>query len=279
MMKFGMVLALVLATALPAAAQERSFGKDDVARLLKAEVSEELILAKIDLERASFRLTVDDVVELKGLKATDKLLAKMLAGQEPAPAPRAEAPAPVPGGSKTLSLKNASHRAVKVSVDAKQGIVDFSLSRGADLPVGGSLELQVAPGEYAVAIEGRATIEKVKVGDAPALVTVRGADTEYLDVQTAVVEDAGGRRVVLLHSQGKLTPGQVPAPEERVGVVVYHARVLYGPRGSLLPILSDRVILGAGVGAIIGHQRGHLWRGAAIGAAAGWLMDRTVFGW
>lgn len=274
MRKFLTVLAIFAAAVAPAAAQDKPLSKEDVIRLLRAGVGEELILTKIELDKASFTLTADDVALLKELKASDKLLQRMLGGK----APEAAKPEPVrpAAGPKNVSLKNVSHRAVKVSADEKEMLLNFSLSRGADLPVGASLELAVKAGDYRIAIEGRPTIEMVRVGEgAGATVTVRGADTEYIDVQTAVVEDAEGRRVVILHSEGKLTEGQrprTPDPKPRIVTVRY----LWGPAYSHLSYVGNATLVGAGVGAIIGHQHGRLWKGALIGAAAGWLLEHSI---
>ena len=48
---------------------------------------------------------------------------------------------------------------------------------------------------------------------------------------------------------------------------------MYGPRFVYLPFISNNVLLGAGIGAIIGHQSGHRTQGAVIGAASGLLLD------
>lgn len=275
MRTFLTALAIFAAAVAPAAAQEKPLSKDDVVRMLRAGVGEELILTKIELDKASFTLSAEDVALLKELKASDKLIQRMLGGKAPEAAAKPE-PARAADGTKNVALKNVSHRAVKVSADEKEMLLNFSLSRGTDLPVGGSLELAVKAGDYRIAIEGRPTIEMVRVGEgAGATVTVRGADTEYIDVQTAVVEDAEGRRVVILHSEGKLTEGQRPrTPDPRPRVVT--VRYLYGPAHSHLHYSGNAVLLGAGVGAIIGHQHGRLWKGALIGAAAGWLLEHSI---
>jgi hypothetical protein len=70
--------------------------------------------------------------------------------------------------------------------------------------------------------------------------------------------------------------GKAPAPEARRDPRVrmpgrYEGAI--GPRFEFLPYVSETVLLGAAVGAIIGHQRGERTKGALIGAAAGLLFD------
>lgn len=261
-----MCAVLTACLSLAAAAQDAALTKEDVIKMVKAGIGEDVILAKIDQDKASFSLSAEDLAILKELKAGDKLLQRLTGG-----AAKPEAAA-VPAGGANVVIKNTSHRAVKVSIDEKEKIVDFSISKGTDLAMGGTVELSAKAGEYKVAIEGRATTEQVRIPEEKScLLTVKGADTAYIDVQTVVVEDADGRRVVILHSQGKVTEGQLRRADS--GHRGRRLDVLWGPQMSHLPYVSNSVLLGAGIGAIIGHQSGHRTRGAVIGAAAGLLFD------
>jgi hypothetical protein len=160
---------------------------------------------------------------------------------------------------------------VRVTIKEGDRIIDFSTRNGTALPQGGSLDLAAPAGEYAIAIEGWPTTERVRVPETGSCsLTVRGADTEYIDLQTIVAEDGDGRRVVILHNQGKVTRGQMVRP------AATHAPVAFcGPEWSYYPYVRDTVLIGAGVGAIIGHQRGHRTRGAWIGAGVGLFIGCT----
>ncbi|HEY3226883.1 MAG TPA: glycine zipper family protein [Planctomycetota bacterium] len=254
---------LALAAASAAWAQDRGFTKDDVLKLQKAGIGDEVILAKINQEKRSLSISADDLAELKEAGVSEKILARL------AELTKRAGP---PAGSKPVVLKNLSHRGVKVAVNAEDRLIDFSMAAGMDLPSGGSLELAAPAGAYSIAIEGRPTTERVLVPESGSCsLTVRGADTSYIDLQTIVAEDADGRRVVILHSEGK----SMRSPGRRTVVVLGGGGYGFsGPDMSLFPFVSDTVLLGAGVGAIIGHQSGHRTRGALIGAGAGFLLDR-----
>jgi len=256
-------LILMLALAAP---QDSSFTAEDIRKLSKAGIGDDVILAKIEQEKGSLKLSADDLAELKKAGVSEKILARLAGLSKRPEAAR---------GARSVAVKNLSHRGVRVSVRECDRIIDFSMREGAELPPGGALDLAAPPGDYAIAIEGRPTTESVRVTEGEtSLLTVRGADTEYIDLQTIVAEDREGRRVVILHSQGRRTPGQM-----RAAAAEHHgdARGFSGPQMSYFPFVSRYVLLGAGVGAIIGHQSGHRTRGAFIGAGAGLLLDSMMW--
>ena len=255
-------IALILALA---ALQEPSFTKDDVLKLSKAGIGDEVILAKIDQEKRSLSFTADDLAALKAAGVSDKVIERLTE--------LTSRPAKASEGSKPVALRNLSHRAVKVTVHEADKVIDFSSRNGTPLPQGGSLDLAAAAGEYAIAIEGWPTTERVRVPETGSCsLTVRGADTEYIDLQTIVAEDADGRRVVILHNQGKVTRGQMSR------TVASRAPATFcGPEWSYYPYVRDTVLIGAGVGAIIGHQHGRRTRGALIGAGVGLFIG--CWGW
>ena len=246
---------LVLALAAP---QEKPFSADDVLKLWKAGIGENVILTKVEQEKASLSpFSDEDFERLKEAGVPEKIIARLKeVAPKPPPPPKAppkekeKAPEPDRGKGKGVALRNLSHRAVKVSINAEDRIIDFSTKHGTDLSQGGSLQMDAAPGEYTIAIEGWTTTEGVRVPETGSCaLTVRGADTEYLDVQTIVAEDSEGRRVVILHNQGKLTPGQMPRHEES-----YAPTVFYGPEYSYYPYVLDSVCASVGVGAFVGYS-------------------------
>lgn len=250
-------LAVILAFAF---LQEPSFTKDDVLKLWKAGIGEPVILAKIEREKGALSFSEADFAQLKEAGVPEKVIARL---RELAPVPpKAKEPEkekakeksrePDRGKARGVALRNLSHRAVKVSVAEADRIIDFSTKTGTDLPQGGSLDLAPPPGEYAIGIEGWPTTERVRVPESGSCsLTVRGADTEYVDLQTIVAEDEDGRRVVILHNEGRVTPGQVPR------AAVYGPDVFYGPDYSYYPYVRDTVLVGLGVGAILGYNYRH----------------------
>ena len=270
------LLALILVFALQ---QETPFTKDDVLKLTKAGIGDEVVLAKIEQEKAALRFTSSDLNELKRAGVSEKILARLaeLTGKKPEdpPAPRREEPRPeeprprrpVEDGRKA-HVRNYSHRDVRVTVNEEDRYIDFSTQSGTDLKSGASLDVDVTPGDYHIAVEGWITTERIRVtGEDACLLTVRGANTEYIDLQTVVAEDVDGRRVVILHNQGKVTPGQRLRERSYAPSMEF-----YGPDWSYFPFVRDSVLVGAGLGAIIGHQSGHRTEGAWIGAGVGWFL-------
>lgn len=247
----------VLALALPALAQEK-LTVEDVGKLAQAGVSDDVIIARIEQQKTTFELTAAQVAFLKQQKVSDRVLAALVGKSAPAPA------VPVQGAG-NLAVKNSSHRALKVSVNERDRIVSFSRTEGTEAAQGGELAFQVAAGEYRIAIEGSPTRHTVTL---PATLLVRGAETSYIDVTTLTIQDKAGSTVMILNSEGRTPPGQRRPP------AVTYDRIRYGgPQFSYVPAFSPAVLLGAGIGAVIGHQSGHKWEGAAIGAGAGLLFD------
>ncbi|MBI4565070.1 MAG: glycine zipper family protein [Planctomycetes bacterium] len=259
------MVAWFLAGALWAAAQDadKPIGAGEVIRMAKAGIGDDVILAKID-DVGAAKLSDEDVLALKNAGVSETVIRRLLSKS-----------------GMNVVFKNASHRAVKISIDEKERFVSFSMTHGTDVPPGGTVDLSAPAGAYRIAIEGRPTTEGVRVpAEGSCTLTVKGADTSYIDLQTVVAEDAEGQRVVLLHVQGK-----IPVSERRRPSVYGYrpsmpVRSFHGPELSLLPYVRDTVLIGAGVGAIIGHQSGHRTQGAIIGAAAGLLMDHFFWrGW
>ena len=242
-------LALILAFAAP---QETTFTKDDVLKLSKAGIGDDVILAKIEQEKRSLKVTSTDLATLKEAGVSEKVLARLKDFVVVKPST---------GSPKTVTFRNYSHRAVHVSIREADGWIDFSTKTGKELAAGASFELQAPPGEYAIAIEEWPTIEKVRVTESGGcILTVRGADTEYIDLQTIVADDEDGRRVVILHNQGKVTAGSRPRTQES-----YSPAEFGGPEYSYYPYICDSVSLGAGIGvtyASNGHKSGWGWYGS-----------------
>lgn len=248
-MKQTMLAALALAlVASVAQAQDNKLTKEDVAKLARAGVSDDLIIAVIDQAKTSLALSADDILALKKDGVSDKVLAAMVGkGARPEAAP------PKAGGDTNLTVKNTSHRGIKVVVDEREQVVNFTQATGTDLDRGTSLAFSVKAGEYKVAIEGSLSRHRIQL---PGTLLVRGTETEYLDVMTLTMEDGRGSEVMIMHSQGKQMAGQ-RRPAEPVR--------LYGQQLSYLPYVSRTVFVGAGCGTVITHRHRHTtWRAGIV---------------
>lgn len=259
------VMGLVAAMSAAAFAQELT--KDDIVRLAKEGVSDDVIVAKIRQEKKGFALSPDDILALKKSGVSDKVLEAMMA-QEAKP----EEPRPTVEADANAVLKNSSHREMRVAVDAKERTLNLSRTAGVLLKKDDVAGWKLAEGAWTIAIDGQPTIDtfEVKAG-APAMLTLKGADTSYIDVVTLIVEDGNGRNVTIVSSVGKLSESQLSRDPRARPPGAYQG--MMGVSYRSLPLLSNRVLLGAGIGAIIGHQSGHRTEGAVIGAAAGLLLD------
>lgn len=142
-----------------------SVSREEVVRLTKEGASEAAILGKIG--GAKFRLSADDVVELKKAGVGEKVIARMVEGPREA------------------KVTNLAHKAVAIRVvgtTIEVGDGGEKVERGATLSI-------PASGEYAVSVYGSLTACTVKT---PATLTFRGCDLDEFEVVTLYVEDARG---------------------------------------------------------------------------------------
>ncbi len=260
--------ALVL---MASAALAQAITKDEIIKLSKEGVGEEVIIAKIKMDRPAFVLSADDILDLKKQGVSDKVIAAMIE-MKPADAK----PQATLAKNANVIAKNSSFVPMYVTVDETEKAFSVSLKNGAEMKVDALAGWKLAPGTWTVAIEGRKTIDTFEVKEGGAVnLTFNGANTSYLELVTLIVEGGGERLVCIISSVGKLSQDQAKKkgfrqPGEYEGAI--------GSRYRVLPLISNRVLLGAGIGAIIGHQSGHRTEGALIGAAAGLTLD-ILSGW
>jgi len=142
-----------------------SVTKEEVVRLAKEGASEGAILEKIG--GAKFRLSADDVVELKKAGVGERVIARMVEGPREA------------------KVTNLAHKAVSIRVigtTIEVGDLGEKVERGATVAL-------AASGEYTVRVNGHPTACTVKT---PATLTFRGCDLDDFEVITLYVEDARG---------------------------------------------------------------------------------------
>ncbi len=231
---------------------------DEVVKLKKAGISDETIMSVIDADRTVFRLDSDEIIRLKQEGLSDRLLHHMVSTSKTAPARE----------GKGLLIENRSSTPVRVHVDPAGRTVEFDGNRGTILAAKSSREWEAPTGNYRVLKAGKAFAYGF---DAPNRITLRGCSLGNMEILTAYVEKAGERDTFLVrleeNDQEPVTRS-LPLPTRPR----YALRSRYGrDSGS-----GNRVLLGAGIGAIIGHQSDRAWEGALIGGGAGLLFDQFL---
>src|ERR1035438_10206389 len=93
----GLFALIFLAVCSPLVAQQ-TFNNDSVVKLLKAGLSEDLIVSTINAQQGAYDTSTDGLIALKGAGVSDKIVAAILAkAASPAPA-GAAASSPAAGG-------------------------------------------------------------------------------------------------------------------------------------------------------------------------------------
>lgn len=230
--------------------------KEEIVKLSKEGVSEEIILAKIAQDKTVFNLTADEILELKKEGVGEKVIAQMLNGSRPKNA------------GKALIVTNASHRSIRVGLSDEDRVFQVSDAVGEEIPRGGILDLSAKAGEFSLVVNGVSYRHRIHV---PARVTFSGCNMAQAEVLTLTIEDEQGREVVLLDSKEKPLPSQIRTPAARAGMPRLEPFGL--PNTSYLPYAGTNMLLGAGLGAVIGHQSGRRTKGALVGAGVGALLD------
>ena len=158
-------------------------GKDDVLRLTKEGKPAADILKA--LGSSTFKLSADEVIELKKAGVAETVLSRMILGPS------------------DLAVENKAHKPVRIQV--RDGVI--RIGEGEELRPGTSIRLPGA-GEFAVTVDGRPRSVKVK---SPATLTFRGCDVEKFEVVTLYIEGPAGDDTCVVESRIKET-SYVPAP-------------------------------------------------------------------
>lgn len=158
--------------------------KDDILRLTKEGKPEAEILKSIGT--TTFKLTADEVVELKKAGVAEGVLSRMISG-----------PA-------EIAVENLAHKPVRIQV--RNGVIE--IGAGEELGRGGSIRLP-GRGEFAVTVDGRPRSVKVKT---PATLTFRGCDVEKFEVVTLYIDGPSGSDTCVVESRMKPTSQALPPP-------------------------------------------------------------------
>jgi hypothetical protein len=132
MLAFRCVLSLALAAVL--AFSQEVLTNEDILKLVKAGMGEEVILGTINSKAGKFSVTTDDMIALKQAGVSDKIIAAMVArGASPMPAPNGPVVALALPSSEPIVLHDATPVRLRLarnlsSADAKTGeSVDFEV--------------------------------------------------------------------------------------------------------------------------------------------------------
>ncbi len=236
--------------------------QEEIVKLKKAGISDETIVKLIDADNTVFSLGADDLIRLRKEGLSDRLLQHMISTSKEAPASE----------GKGLQIENLSAMAVRVYVDSKARTVEFNGSRGTTLSPKSSREWDASPGTYRVLKDGKAYAYRF---DAPNRISLRGGKVGDMEIITAYIEKAPDRDTFLVHLKENKP---APAPVLRYRAVPTYPSYSARPRRIHDHRTGNRMLMGAGIGAIIGYQSDHAWEGALIGGGAGLLLDQYLKG-
>ena len=257
----------------------------DVAKLTQAKISDEVILAQIRAEKAVFDLHSDQILDLKKAGVSDAVLKAMIETRSPDASPKKTEPSE----TGRLLLANDAKEPYSVMVSPEARSVFFYFGRLQDRTVlepGGSRTIEVPPGAYTVRWVGEKTKlnAPVAAGGATRVVATRIDSDDYAGLHVSILEgeqeaDAGVIKVFREKTHEEARPAPMPVYSYSVPTPVYlppppsPLRPEY--RRSHTPFIGPWTLLGAGVGAVIGHQSDSRDKGAALGAVFGHFLDHV----
>lgn len=200
--------------------------QQDVLKLARDGAKDEVLLEKIG--KATFKLSPDDVVALKKAGVSDAVLSRMITGPS------------------EIKAVNLSHKDVRIVVQDKT--LDVRFASGHEIARGKTVDLPAA-GTFTVTVQGRTTAQKVRT---PATLTFRGADLSGFEVLTLLVEDADGKRTIMLQTRDKDPANTRARAAYRRGPPPGSGRIMRGG-------LFDRVVDGVtgSIGAVADFLTGY----------------------
>jgi len=200
---------------------------DDVVRMTKAKVGDEVIIAQMQAAKARFALTADEIVRLKKEGVSDAVLKAMIesAKAEPrkeAPAEAAERPAAKPEAAEagTLILENLDSRDYSVQVDPEHRNIFYYLASGAEgrepLPARSSQVYRLAAGVYRLTWVGGPDSHLVKVlpGKESRAALTRTSGEGFEAVYLSLFEDGDRRGGGKLMTLADRAPVQASEPQQ-----------------------------------------------------------------
>lgn len=242
------LLMIVLLLAVPGAAAA-AMETEEVVRLTKAQVGDEVIIAQMKAAGARFALTTDEIVRLKREGVSDAVIKAMIESappREPPPAAKAEprpqpaAPAAEPAAaSGTLVIENLDSRDYSLQVDAEHGNVFFYSASAAEwrrpLPARSSQAWPLPAGAYRLTWVGGSDSHTVTVaagGESRAVLTrtvADGFEAVYVSLSEGGRQRGGGRLHVLADSPPPRAAAPAPAPPAAQSTVVVERHYYAAP--------------------------------------------------
>jgi hypothetical protein len=267
-----------------------AFTSDDVVKLARAGLSDDVIISQIAAEKASFKLATDDILALKKAGVGDRVIEFMIrtGDDRAAGTPRVEVTTPaLPGGRCPISIANQDDQAYSAMIDETGRSIFFYFGNPNDRVYIGKksmTDLDVSPGDYSVKWVGErgAFTFRLGAGQRCRIVVSRVdlADVKALNVSVTVddAQVAGGTLKTFWQAAPAMVTvaRAVPQPEIQRTVVVYqpaypvrqnysHAyyptsyhHTTYYPSSYChtqnRPLISSNMVFWGGVGAAIGHS-------------------------
>ncbi|GEM_PF-6467985 len=252
---------------------------EEVQKLAQAGLSDEVILAQIQAEKASFVLDVEGILALKRTGVSDRVIQAMIASR------------PEQGKDRTVSfgrleIANDTDRPLVALLHPAARTVFLCHGRMKDefvLEGGASRILELAPGTWAIRWVGEKDCVRagVAVGESTRAVATR-LTTESLDALQVTVfegERETGSGVVKTFASREARRPEFPEPQAAFYVPmpmpVYGVQSISTPAPTRreAPLIGRWTLLGSAAGAVIGHQSDSRDKGLALGAVLGHILD------
>jgi hypothetical protein len=205
---------LAVAALLLAGSAAPALEADDVVRMAKAKVGDEVILAQMQAAKARFVLTADDIVRLKKEGVSDAVLKAMIESakaefrrEAPAEPERAPATRPEAGETGTLILENLDSRDYSLQVDPGHRNIFYYKASGAEgrepLPARSSQAYRLPAGTYRLTWVGGPESHLVRVlpGRESRATLTRTSGEGFEAVYLSLFEDGerrGGGKLITL---------------------------------------------------------------------------------
>ncbi len=245
---------------------------EDVEKLAKGGLSDEVILAQIQSEKATFSLDADGILALKQAGVSERVIRAMIESRKAEPAQE----------TGRLEMSNDADEPLAVMVHPAARTVFLYHGRMKDglvVEPGASRVLEMPPGAYVVRWVGEKDAVKAPLhaGGSTRVVATRvtTADLDALHITTFEGERESDAGLVKVFREGK-RPEPGPQASYTVPSPVPTAYPVYAappPTRREAPLFGRWTLFGAAAGAVIGNQSDSRDKGLALGAALGHVLD------
>jgi hypothetical protein len=206
------ILIALLATCLGAASAQQSLTNDSVVKMVKAGMSDGIIVSTIDSQPAHFTLSANDLIALKQAGVSDQVMAATIAKSSPA----APAPAPTPSATPVPAGMVMLREGTDVPLKFAQKLSSKTAAEGD--PIAFTLDEDLKVGDVVVAKTGSSAFGEVSHVEKSGMMGKAGQLNVRLDYLKV-----GDAKIKLRGTKGK------EGASGTTGAVVL--TVLFGPIG------------------------------------------------